>query len=196
MFFRNLLCAAVLLSAVPVWAGPPLICHPIDIGDAKSLPWVDTKEWQGTDPTYNVAKLTGDTLALLSPGTPTKVRMETMRRAAIYASKDARLADELTARLLARTLDTEAAGKPDPNAWFDAGYFVETLRQATFIYRYNMLTPAERTAWRLRKGPSAMDGYPWVQKAIRMGGKDMAPTIALMEEYRAADLRASLDGQK
>ena len=34
----GLLCAA-LIAARPALAGPPLLCHPYDIGSAVSLPW-------------------------------------------------------------------------------------------------------------------------------------------------------------
>jgi hypothetical protein len=181
---------ACLLASVPAIAGPPLICQPIDIGNAKSLPWRMVNGWDGTDRSYDTARLMGDMLALLAPGAPLNLRMETMRRAALYAAKDERLASDLTNRLLARTLDAEASGKADPQAWFDAGYFVETLRQATFIYRYDMLSPEERKAWQLRGAGSPLDGYPWVEKAIRMGGRGMEQALSRMGEYRKADAEA------
>ena len=31
--------ALVTLAAAPAIAGPPLVCHPYDIGNAASLPW-------------------------------------------------------------------------------------------------------------------------------------------------------------
>ena len=117
--------------------------------------------------------------------------METLRRAGIYSAKGARLAGELTGRLLARALDAEAAGTPDPFAWFDAGYFVETIRQATFIYRYNMLNSTDRVSWQLRGDTPRLDGYPWVQKAIRLGGAGMAPALSLITEFRAKDLKSA-----
>src|SRR5580692_8381865 len=134
---------AFLLMTIPALAGPPLICRQFDIGSARSLPWKAGPDWHGADPAYNLANLGDETLSLLTPGTPVRVRMETLRRAGIYSAKDSKLAGELTSRLLARALDAEA----DPLAWFDAGYFVETIRQATFIYRYNMLDSTERAAW-------------------------------------------------
>src|SRR5690349_3238185 len=88
-----------LLLALPALAGPPLICHPFDIGGAKSLPWSGGKDWSDADPSYDVAHLSEDTLALLKPGVPVLVRMETMRRAAIYAARQAGLAEDLLARL-------------------------------------------------------------------------------------------------
>jgi hypothetical protein len=184
-----LLTSAALLITIPAWAGPPLICQQFDIGSAKSLPWKSGPDWKGADPSYNLANLGDETLALLTAGTPVKVRMETLRRAAIYSTKDARVADQLTGRLLARALDSEAAGKSDPLPWFDAGYFVETIRQATFLYRYNMLEASERTSWQLRGDRPRLDGYPWVQKAIELGGHGMDYALSLMTDFRLEDLK-------
>jgi len=183
----TVLLSALLLTSVPAWAGPPLICQPIDIGSAKSLPWKSATGWQGVDPSYDVARLSDDTLALLTPGAPVPVRRETLRRAALYAATEAGLAEQLVARLAARALDAEAAGKPDPLAWFDAGYFAETLRQAAFVYRFEMLTPEQQAAWIIRDDAAWLDGYSWVEKAIRMGGKDMKQALPLIEAYRKAD---------
>jgi hypothetical protein len=180
---------ACLLITIPAWAGPPLICKTFDIGSAKSLPWKAGPDWQGAEPAYNLANLPDETLSLLTPGTPMRVRMETLRRAGIYSAKDARLAGEITGRLMARALDAEASGTPDPLAWFDAGYFVETIRQATFVYRYSMLNPAERASWQLRGDTQRLDGYPWVRKAIRLGGVDMDYALSLIAEFRREDLR-------
>ena len=187
---RSLLATGVVLLAGNLWAGPPLICHEVEIGGARSLPWKSGPNWNGADPAYKVANLSRDTLALLTPATPVNVRMETLRRAAIYAASEPRRAEELTSRLLARTLDAEASGKADALAWFDAGYFVETLRQATFVYRYDMLSAKEKAEWKLRGEGASLDGYAWVQKAIRLGGKDMERAASLMVEYRNADLQA------
>jgi len=54
-------------------AGPPLICHPIEIGQAKSLPWVDWNRKVSGD--YDLKNLTRDTLAILHSTTPVLVRM-------------------------------------------------------------------------------------------------------------------------
>jgi hypothetical protein len=40
-------------------AGPPLICHPIEIGQAKSLPWVEFNYRGRTD--YDLKNLSRDT---------------------------------------------------------------------------------------------------------------------------------------
>ena len=114
-----------------------------------------------------------------------------MRRAAIYTAKNQTLAAQLTAQLLARVADAEASGKATPALWFDAGFFVETLRQAAFIYRYDMLTPAEKAQWQLRGETTSLDGKPWIEKAIRLGGKGMETAFVKVEEYRQADLKRS-----
>lgn len=177
------------LAAATALAGPPLVCHPVDIGPAKSLPWKTTNNWNGSVPDYNLKSLIPDTLSILSPSAAIPLRMETIRRAAIYAARNEAVASQLTSQLLARVADLEAAGKPSANAWFDAGYFVETLRQTTFVYRYDMLSPAERAQWRMRGEQNSLDGKPWVERAIRMGGKGMEVALANILEYREADLK-------
>ena len=166
-----------LLLATAAFGGPPLICERIEIGTAQSLPWKGVEGWQGTDPSYDLKKLTADTLALLTPGAPAVVRMETMRRAAIYAARDSRLAEEIALRLTARVLDGEGA---NAMAWFDAGYFVETVRQAALVYQYNMLTAEEKANWKLRAGITGLDGKKWVERAVRMGGKGLDGVLARM----------------
>src|SRR6187455_2370169 len=80
-----LLCSIGLLASNTALAGTPLICHPYNIGSAKSLPGSDG-DWKGVNPNYDRTNLVHDTLALLTPETPIIVRMETLRRAAIYAT--------------------------------------------------------------------------------------------------------------
>ena len=119
---------AALVAARPALAGPPLLCFPFDIGTARSLP-MGTGSWHAMDPAYSVAHLVDDTLALLTPQTPVRVRMETLRRATIYASTDAGVADALLqARAAKPTADA-------PLAVFDFGYLVETYREARPVYR-------------------------------------------------------------
>jgi hypothetical protein len=166
-----------LLLAAAAFGGPPLICQRIQIGAAKSLPWKDVDGWAGKDPSYDVKRLTADTLALLVPGTPLVVRMETMRRSAIYAAQDPRMAEEIALRLAARVLDGEGA---DAMAWFDAGYFVETVRQAAVVYQYNMLSAEEKANWKVRTGIAGLDGKKWVARAVQLGGKGMNGVLARM----------------
>jgi hypothetical protein len=169
------------LTAIPAVAGPPLICHSIDIGSRRSLPWLVTDRWNGADPTYNVARLIEDTLDILAPDAPVQVRMETLRRAAIYSARQAGLSDHLAVRLVARAMDAQAAGAPDPSAWFDAGYFVETLRDAAKIYP--KLQGPEQDAWMIRTDPQ-IDGLEWIRTAIRLGDAGARPVVAVVEEAR------------
>jgi len=138
-------------------AGPPLICHPIEIGQAKSLPWVDWTHRGSTD--YDLKNLTRDTLAILdSPNTPVLVRMETLRRATIYARQDPQAAKELVTRLQARAANSDAAGHLDALAWFDVGYLAEAYKQ-----------------WMGKGEPNpaaGLDGYSLVQKALSLRGQD------------------------
>lgn len=137
-------------------AGPPLICHRIEIGQAKSLPLID---WNRKDTGgYNLKNLSADTIAILNANTPVLVRMETLRRATIYARHDPQAAKELLVRILARASESDATGHPDALAWFDAGYLVETYKQ--------WMGPSEPGL------VAGKDGYAWVMKAIHLRGED------------------------
>src|SRR5262252_4916440 len=136
------------------FAGPPLICHPIEIGQAKSLPWVEFNHKGSMD--YDLKNLSRDTLAILDSHTPVLVRMETLRRATIYARQDPQVAKELITRLQARAANSDAASRPDALAWFGVGYLAEAYKQ-----------------WMGKPNPAAgLDGYSWVRKAISLRGSD------------------------
>jgi hypothetical protein len=137
-------------------AGPPLICHPIEIGQAKSLRWVDWTHRGSTD--YDLKNLTRDTLAILDSNTLVLVRMETLRRATIYARQDPQVAKELITRLQARAANSDAAGHSDALAWFDVGYLAEAYKQ-----------------WMGKGEPNpaaGLDGYALVKKALSLRGQD------------------------
>jgi hypothetical protein len=137
-------------------AGPVLICHPIEIGQAKSLPWVEFNHRGNTD--YDLKNLSRETLAILDSHTPVLVRMETLRRATIYARHDPQAARELITRLRVRAANSDAAGRPDALAWFDVGYLAEAYKQ-----------------WMGKGEPNpaaGLDGYSWVRKAIGLRGSD------------------------
>jgi hypothetical protein len=133
---RLVMTALVLTSVTfvrPALAGPPLLCHPFDIGTAASLPWGGTTTWFDGKADYQLAHLVADTEALLAPSTPVIVRMETLRRASLYAGRDAKIAAALLERLTARAQASKAAGQPDALALLDAAYVTEALRQITTI---------------------------------------------------------------
>jgi hypothetical protein len=138
------------------FAGPPLLCHPIEIGQAKSLPWVEFNHKGSMD--YDLKNLSRDTLAILNSRTPVLVRMETLRRATIYARLDQPTAKELITRLQERAASSEAAGRPDALAWFDLGYLAEAYKQWLGKGEPN---PAD-----------GLDGYSLVRKAISLRGSD------------------------
>jgi hypothetical protein len=147
-------------------AGPPLLCHPFDIGEARSLPWAGGPDWNSPKAGYQIGNLVQDTIALLSPDVPVIVRMETLRRAAIYSAKDQHVARELLLQLMSRALNAGASGKSEALAWFDAGYLVETYKQAKWMFESKQ---------DLTEG---MNGYSWVTKAMRSGGNDPAMEFA------------------
>jgi len=156
-------------------AGPPLLCHPFDIGNARSLPWSGS-EWRGVDKNYNINRLVEDTLSLLTSQTPVMVRMETLRRATVYsvwslndykvgiAVKDASVATELLARLKARipAAGVKSDKKAAALAMFDYGYLVETYKQGSY----------DSQASRGAKLVENIDGYGMIVKASAQIGSD------------------------
>jgi hypothetical protein len=179
--------AGSLLTS-PAHAGTPLICHPYDIGTAESLPG-STGDWKGVNPNYNRANLVSDTLTLLAPKTPIIVRMETLRRAAIYATAGMRgwgtkagFSDEDRANVAAittklRERSEHAKGADRALALFDYGFFAETLRHTNI-------------------DPS-LDGYALIARALSLRGgsdPDMEFALALASSWpnRRAEHEAHL----
>src|SRR5436190_20211765 len=75
----------------------PLLFTVLDIDSATSLPWNSPRNYLGIVEDYDVRHLVADTKRLLTPTMPTIVRMETLRRAAVYASRDRQAAEQLVA---------------------------------------------------------------------------------------------------
>jgi len=176
---RKILLAGLLLTTavalqITVLAGPPLICQTIEIGGAKSLPWGAPSEWRGVKQDYDLDRLVEDTLALLTPETPVLVRMETLRRATVYAMwskydrevgykvKNEKVADELLNRLMDRVRSNVRANQPPALSLFDAGYLTSCYQQASYHSGKNPQGYAM-----VRK---AVDGYAMVRKASGFGG--------------------------
>lgn len=174
-------------------AGPPLICHPFEIGAAKSLP--GGPDWHGVSRDYDRANLTRDTLALLTPETPVLVRMETLRRAAIYATagmrawerggytaEDRAIAMDLLGKLQERA--RTATGPERALALFDAGYFSATLRETRLIDHaegYDLLVQADQ----LRGGD------PEIQFALALASQRRPTEPKANEHLRLAKLGAT-----
>jgi hypothetical protein len=156
--------------AAPAHAGTPLICHPYLIGAARSLPGSDG-DWKGVNPSYDRTHLVRDTLALLNADTPIIVRMETLRRAAIYATAGMRGwgqksgfndEDRANTSALREKLQERVSSATGPVlalALFDVGFFTETLRQ----------TGVDRS----------LNGYDTLLKARELRGPDADMEFAL-----------------
>ena len=172
---RSLLLAAVLLVPATSIAGPPLLCHPFDTGGAASLPWGDG--WNRIDRGYDTTRLGADTQRLLAIDTPVIARMETLRRAAIYASADGAHVRDLAAKLDARVV---AAKTPQAKALalFDAGYYAETLQDIVRLQGYDMpgIGKADTAAIRgvLAKG----DGSLRIAEALKLRADDASMRFA------------------
>ncbi len=158
-YFSSALVLAVL--AVTVLAGTPLICTRFDVGGAKSLPWNAGGNWNSPDPGYNTGHLVDDTVRLLVDGTPVIVRMETIRRAVLYAANDPSLSGALLTRFAARAARA-GQGKPDALRIFDCGYLIETLKQASLMNERRELAGAV----------AAKSGYQIIREALQLRGND------------------------
>jgi hypothetical protein len=168
--------ALFLTLALPLQtlAGPVLICHPYEIGNAKSLPWAG-QEWRAVQRNYDLNHLVDDTLSCLTPNTPVLARMETIRRAMIYAewakvdhkvnysARNDKVTMALFEKLMARVAAAERAGKPDALAIFDVGYFIESWRNSVDY-----------------KGKAVPDvnSYEWVKKASALRNTDATMEFA------------------
>lgn len=128
----------------PPLLGPPAICHPIDIGDAKSLPW--GKHPFDVNKDYDLDHLVKDTYKILEESSDTLVHMETLRRATIYlegmgSGKVSRKKSEELSQNLEHTLrkrlqhtiaffeNKERTKQQLGYAYFDLGYFLGALNQ-------------------------------------------------------------------
>jgi len=175
--FRTTLMTAVAAVAIaaPALAGPPLLCHPYQIGAAKSLPWVGEKSWFEGSPDYKLQNLVADTEALLTPSTPVIVRMETLRRAAIYASTDPVVANALLKRFVNRAEASEKSGRPDALAYLDIAYLAGAFNEFTML--------AGEREWASRGGVArqakgSLDSYALISKSVSLRPSDPAIQFA------------------
>lgn len=169
-FKRSLIALAVMaFVASPALAGPPLICFPFQTEGGKLIAWGTGSGWNTPDRSYDIKRLVADTAAVLSPDAPLLSHMENIRRATIYAMRDPQVAQQLLKTVMDRALATTN----DSRAWFDAGYLIETYKQAAAIRE---ITNPELRAWAAVDETLKVDGYSWVKKAM-----SMAPPTAEME---------------
>jgi hypothetical protein len=121
------LAVLLLVPLAPKTAvGPPLVCHEFAIDDAKSLPWE-----RGMNPRkdYDKSHLIADVAAILKTEPNLVVRMETLRRAALYTRGDRGLAWELFGRVGCGVLEQAAIQGMESLAWFDAGFLAACFDQ-------------------------------------------------------------------
>ena len=187
--------AAVVFFATPALAGPPLICHPFETGGGKLIAWGSGPGWNTPDRSYDIKKLVADTNAILTVEAPVLTRMENMRRATIYAMRDPVIAQELLKAVMARALSTTSNG----TAWFDAGYLIESYKQATHLREDRK---PELRAWAAVDETLRVDGYNWVKKSMAMSAPsaEMEFAASLMTDgsvsssHRAKALAAAPKG--
>lgn len=171
---------ACRLSALRERLGPPLICHPFDIGDDKKLPF--GKAAMDESKTYDAKKAVGEVLSVLKTERSTIVRMEALRRATIVVMKDRAAATELLAKISWKAMDGEASGKPDAEAWFDAGFLAACYAQMGIDLGWKPGV-SEKVA-----------GYAWVKRAIQLAPEDgeMQFAAALVTHPAMLDSRRDL----
>lgn len=157
----SLALAAVVLFASPALAGPPLICHPFQTEGGTLITWGTGAGWNTPDRSYDIKRLVADTASVLTADAPTLTRMENLRRATIYAMRDPAIAHQLLKLVIDRALSTST----NSAAWFDAGYLIETYKQALPLRENGK---PELRAWAAVDETIKIDGYNWVKKAMAM----------------------------
>ncbi len=155
--------AAVLLFVVSIAptsavAGPPLICHRLDIADGKSLSWPSNSWNLSGNESYLGKNLAEDTIAILDSDRVVLVHMETLRRATLYGRKDPAAARELLTRLMARANRATGTTYQDALRSFDAGYLIECYKAWIGKDEHN---PAQNA-----------DGSALINRAIELRGND------------------------
>jgi len=156
---------ALVSAAVPALAGPPLICHPFETRGGALLPWDATgarTNWNAPLASYDTARLTDDVVKLLDSDALVLTRMENLRRATIYAQKDPAVARQLLDAVMVRAKSARTVGA---QASFDAGYLIESYKQATHIREKK-----SETAWAAVDETLKIDGYGLVKKAMATVG--------------------------
>ena len=156
-----LICLSFATTAL---AGPPLLCHTFDIGDAKSLPWTSHSWNLSSAESYDTKNLAADTLTILNSDPTVLVHMETLRRAALYGQKDSVAVKQLLLKLLARS--SSANGSTVALADFDAGYFATTLDQLHWINK-DFANPAQ-----------GMDAMSLIKKSLEQRPNDAQMNFA------------------
>jgi hypothetical protein len=174
----------MLAFASPALAGPPLICHPFDTAGGALLEWGVGTGWNTPHPSYDVKKLPAEVARLLDADSTVLTRMENLRRATINAMKDPQVAHQLLTVVMGRALTPRS----NAQAWFDAGYLIESYKQATHLQERGSLWSKDK-AWTATNETLKVDGYGFVKKAMAMAGgpnAEMEFAASLMTQGRLA----------
>lgn len=153
--------SAVALATSIAVAGPPMICHPVEVGDAgeaECLPWGDKPFKKSRR--FRTSELVGRTITALDGSSSALVHLETLRRAALYSDNDADLAGRLIGGLMARALDAEAGSADASLAWLDAGYLAQC---------YDQLGVRTGVQYGMADG---IVGYAWVRRSLALSPDD------------------------
>ena len=186
---KNTLIASFALAlfslAAPALAGPPFICHPFEIGDARSLPWTGG-DYLGMRGDYDITHVVSDTEALLKTDMPTLARMETLRRAVLYASQNRALAERLVSTLAARVDAADKTGRSDAVLLFDLGYTLEAMSEIEML-GHHMGSDLAVRGRALAGMTRPDDGRALILKsaALRPGDAGIAFAMALIERAEA-----------
>ena len=181
--------AVTALAVSAALAGAPLTCWKVETGGAASLPWGDgPRSGEGTRSDFDTKRLPAETLALLGFDVPVLARMETIRRAGLYAADDPGAGEELLRKLTLRAQDASLAPRASALAFFDAGYFVESWKQAGGRGASDIFTRLLQKAGLVKSGETSLggaSGYDWVRRAIEQsrGDAEMEYAAALITWY-------------
>lgn len=135
--------------------GPPIVCHPIDAGDAKVLS-LEGKEG------YSAKRLADEVIKALDSEPSVLAHMETLRRVTLVVERDRGKAVEVLARLAWRAMDAAAQEKDAATAWFDAGFLSAAFGEM------GVDLGAKPGAW------ADAQGYKWIERAINLRPDDGA----------------------
>ena len=126
---------------------------------------------------YDITRVVADTEALLTPAMPTLARMETLRRAVLYASRNRAVAKRLLGALILRAHAADRAGATSALAVFDAGYAVEAIREIELL-GHHMSDLADRGR-ALAGLTGSLDGRSMLQRSAALRPDDAAIAFAL-----------------
>lgn len=190
------------VGAAGALMGPPIVCHPMLIGEGKSLPWgagaFDSKKGY-----YSAPRLVSDVAEILKTEPSVLVRMETLRRAAVYLRDEGSeterraVAWEILGRIMDEALEQQAAGKEVAQPWFDAGFLIAAYDQAGVdlnfkagvkdgIKGFAFVNRSLEIAWKTKDAPVGEMEYGaalMTLPAMRSNGRSEAQKLHDQEEY-------------